>query len=52
MKQFTFVVDIDRCIGCKGGCQVGCKLQNGTALTSREIPTELIWRASLPGGSR
>ena len=27
-------------------------LQNGTALTSREIPTELIWRASLPGGSR
>lgn len=32
MKQMTMLVDLDRCIGCKGGCQVGCKLQNGTAL--------------------
>lgn len=31
MKQMTFVVDIDRCIGCKG-CQVACKLENGIAL--------------------
>ena len=31
MKQFTFVVDIDRCIGCKG-CQVACKLENSVAL--------------------
>ena len=31
MKQFTFVVDIDRCIGCKG-CQVACKLENTVAL--------------------
>ncbi len=31
MKQFTFVVDIDRCIGCKG-CQVACKMENTVAL--------------------
>lgn len=31
MKQMTFVVDVDRCIGCKG-CQVACKLENGVAL--------------------
>ena len=31
MKQYTFVIDCDRCIGCKG-CQVACKLQNTVAL--------------------
>ena len=31
MKQFTFVVDVDRCIGCKG-CQVACKMENCMAL--------------------
>ena len=31
MKQMTFVVDCDRCIGCKG-CQVACKLENTVAL--------------------
>lgn len=31
MKQLTFVVDCDRCIGCKG-CQVACKLENTVAL--------------------
>ena len=31
MKQMTFVVDADRCIGCKG-CQVACKLENTVAL--------------------
>ena len=31
MKQLTFVIDCDRCIGCKG-CQVACKLQNTVAL--------------------
>ena len=31
MKQMTFVVDMDRCIGCKG-CQVACKLENTVAL--------------------
>lgn len=31
MKQYAFVIDCDRCIGCKG-CQVACKLQNTVAL--------------------
>ena len=31
MKQYTFVIDCDRCIGCKG-CQVACKMQNTVAL--------------------
>ena len=31
MKQMTFVIDCDRCIGCKG-CQVACKLENTVAL--------------------
>lgn len=31
MRQMTFVVDLDRCIGCKG-CQAACKLENGVAL--------------------
>ena len=33
MKQYAFVVELDRCIGCKG-CQVACKMENGTALGS------------------
>ena len=31
MSQFAFVIDCDRCIGCKG-CQVACKMQNTVAL--------------------
>ncbi len=31
MKQITMVIDVDRCIGCKG-CQVACKLENTVAL--------------------
>lgn len=32
MKQLAFVVELDRCIGCKGGCQVACKFQNNISL--------------------
>lgn len=32
MKQFAMVVEADRCIGCKGGCQVACKTENEIAL--------------------
>ena len=28
MKQYAMVVEADRCIGCKGGCQVACKTEN------------------------
>lgn len=31
MIQNIFVVDLDRCIGCKG-CQVACKMEHGVAL--------------------
>ena len=32
MKQYAFVVELDRCIGCKG-CQVACKCWNGLPST-------------------
>ncbi len=32
MKQFVIVVDLDRCIGCRAGCQVGCKMENDIGL--------------------
>ncbi len=32
MKQYAIVIDADRCIGCRGGCQVACKIQNEIAL--------------------
>ena len=36
MRQYCIVVEADRCIGCKGGCQVACKTENEVALgTSR-----------------
>ncbi len=28
MKQYAIVIDIDRCIGCRGGCQVACKTEH------------------------
>ncbi|MDF3001120.1 MAG: [NiFe]-hydrogenase apoprotein ferredoxin-type subunit, partial [Bacillota bacterium] len=36
MVQYCFVVDLDRCIGCKG-CQVACKMENHVALGSNRI---------------
>lgn len=36
MKQLAFVIELDRCIGCKG-CQVSCKMTNGTHLGSDRI---------------
>jgi Fe-S-cluster-containing dehydrogenase component len=33
MKQNTLVIDLDRCIGCKG-CEVACKQENGVELGS------------------
>ena len=32
MKQYAIVVELDRCIGCRGGCQVACKTENEVAL--------------------
>ena len=28
MKQYAIVVDVDRCLGCHGGCQIACKTEN------------------------
>lgn len=33
MKKITFVIELDKCIGCKG-CQVSCHIENNTALGS------------------
>ena len=32
MKQYAIVIDLDRCIGCRGGCQVACKTEHGIGL--------------------
>lgn len=32
MKQYIILADLDKCIGCKGGCQVACKSENEVAL--------------------
>ncbi len=32
MKQFAIVIDLDRCIGCRAGCQVACKMENDIGL--------------------
>lgn len=32
MKQYAIVVDLDRCIGCRAGCQVACKMENDIGL--------------------
>jgi len=31
-KQYALVIDLDRCIGCLGGCRVACKMEHGIAL--------------------
>ena len=40
-KQLAFVVELDRCIGCKG-CQVACKMENGTPLGSDRIKVRKV----------
>lgn len=32
MKQYIILADLDRCIGCYGGCQVACKTEHEIAL--------------------
>ena len=32
LKKVALVIDLDRCIGCYGGCQVACKVQNKLAI--------------------
>lgn len=41
MKKIAFVVEVDRCIGCKG-CQVSCKMFNNTALGTNRIQVKTI----------
>ena len=32
MSQLAMVVEVDRCIGCKGGCQIACKTEHNISL--------------------
>lgn len=44
MKQFAIVVDVDRCIGCRAGCQVACKMENDVGLgKSRSTLHSVSW---------
>ena len=40
-KKLAFVVDLDRCIGCKG-CQIACHMENGTALGVNRIQVHQV----------
>ncbi|MDO5300217.1 MAG: 4Fe-4S dicluster domain-containing protein [Clostridia bacterium] len=40
-KKIVFVVEVDRCIGCKG-CQIACKMFNNTALGTNRIQVKTI----------
>ena len=40
-KQYAFVIEVDRCIGCKG-CQVACHMENGTALGTNRIKVHQV----------
>ena len=41
MEKNIIVVDVDRCIGCKG-CQVACKQENGVALGDSRVTISQI----------
>ena len=40
-RKLAFVVDLDRCIGCKG-CQIACHMENGTALGVNRIQVRQV----------
>ena len=40
-KQLAFVVELDRCIGCRA-CQVACHLENGTPLGAHRIKVHQV----------
>lgn len=41
MKKITFVVELDRCIGCKG-CQIACKMENRLALGTNRMSVKEV----------
>ncbi len=41
MVQYCFVIDLDRCIGCKA-CHVSCKMENEVALGSNRITVHQV----------
>lgn len=41
MAKYIFVVDLDRCIGCKG-CQIACKVENEVALGSNRTTVRTV----------
>lgn len=47
MSQYTIMVDLERCIGCKS-CETACKLENGIPMG--RYRTRVLWMDPEPGG--
>lgn len=47
MSQYTIMVDLERCIGCKS-CETACKLENGIPMG--QYRTKVIWVNPQKGG--